>query len=55
MNNDDFLMVQPAPGLFVRDPRPGKPKFLPESGDVVPNDTYWRKRIADGDVLEVSK
>jgi hypothetical protein len=48
------LMVIPAAGLFVRDPRPGKPKFLPVDGDVVPNDPYWRRRINDGDVVEVT-
>lgn len=50
-----FLIVQPVDGVFVRDPRPGKPKFLPQAGDAVPNDTYWRRRITDGDVKEASK
>lgn len=53
MNDNDLLMVRPSSGLFVRDPRPGKPKFLPETGDSVPNDTYWRRRIAAGDVVEI--
>lgn len=45
--------VKPAPGLRV--PIPGTPpKVLPESGAEVPLDEYWRNRLRDGDVIEVT-
>lgn len=47
-NPELYVYVVPAAGKQVRDPRPGKPKFLPETGDRVPNDMYWRRRIAEG-------
>ena len=53
MSDEDYLMVQPVLNVKVRDPRPGRPKFLPENGALVPNDTYWRNRIKDGDVVVV--
>ncbi len=35
-------------GLIVRDPRNEKP--LPDGGDCVPDNSYWRRRLRDGDV-----
>lgn len=44
------MFIKPAPGLVVRDPVSRLP--LPESGREVPDtDTYWYRRIADGDVV----
>jgi hypothetical protein len=51
---EKLIKVKPAEDLSVRDPRLGKPKFLPVEGDTVPNDPYWRRRINDGDVMEVT-
>ncbi|MBI2769992.1 MAG: DUF2635 domain-containing protein [Burkholderiales bacterium] len=33
----------------VRKPTGG---YLPQEGDTVPKDSYWLRRIADGDVVE---
>lgn len=40
--------LTPAPGLVVRDPATGK--ALPPEGAMVPINSYWRRRLADGDV-----
>jgi hypothetical protein len=47
------MFVKPArPDVKVRDPR--SKLHLPESGAEVPDgDTYWTRRILDGDVVEV--
>lgn len=45
------MFVKPAPGLKVRDPV--TKQHLPESGTEVPEDSYWIRRIADGDVVVV--
>lgn len=42
------MFVKPAPGRFVRDPVKGT--FLPESGEQVPDDIFWGRRLKDGDV-----
>jgi hypothetical protein len=36
----------------VRDPRNGK--RLPEGGDGVPDTSYWRRRLRDGDVEKIT-
>lgn len=46
------LHVRPAPGRRVTDPRTGRP--LPERGARVPATQYWHRRLADGDVVEVT-
>ncbi len=43
--------VPSAAGTVVRDPRPGKPRFLPSTGDSVPLDAYWRRRLAEGVIV----
>jgi hypothetical protein len=43
------LFVKPAKGLVV--PRPDNGRVLKEEGEWVKQSTYWRRRIADGDVL----
>lgn len=42
------MFVKPAPGRVVRDPVKGA--FLPESGEQVPDNIFWGRRIKDGDV-----
>lgn len=44
------MFVKPAPGLRVRDPR--SRLHIPETGiEVSETDTYWARRLADGDVV----
>jgi hypothetical protein len=43
------LFLIPAPGLKVRNPV--DKAALPEAGAVMPLDSYWRRRIACGDVI----
>lgn len=48
--NPRRLFVRPGPGLIVRDPETKAP--LPAEGREVPLDTYWFRRLQDGDVVE---
>jgi hypothetical protein len=43
------MFVKPAPGLLVRDPV--TKRHLPESGKEVPENSYWVRRLAAGDVV----
>lgn len=46
------LKLKPArPDLLVRSPSSGRP--LPVEGAEVPNNSYWRRRMKDGDVVTV--
>lgn len=46
------VLLKPArPDLVVRDPQTHQP--LPADGDLKPLDTYWQRRLIDGDVIEV--
>jgi hypothetical protein len=45
------VTIKPAPGLKVR--KPDGP-LLPEEGATVELTSYWRRRLAAGDVIEVS-
>lgn len=45
----DRIFIQPAPGLLVRKPVGG---YLAEAGEEVNRDSYWLRRLADGDVVE---
>lgn len=45
------MYVKPTPDRLIRDPVKGT--FLPESGEEVPNDVFWQRRITDGDVVIV--
>lgn len=47
------VTVKPAPGLLVRMPG-SPPRTLSESGTEVVLDEYWRNRLRDGDVVEVT-
>lgn len=44
------MKVWPAPGRRVRDPATGRP--LTARGANVPDTAFWRRRLADGDVLD---
>ena len=46
------VMLKPAAGKLVRDPVTRK--HLAEEGELKPKNTYWRRRLRDGDVVEVS-
>ena len=46
------MFVKPRPGVKVRDPH--SKLHIPEAGiEVSDTDTYWARRLADGDVVEV--
>lgn len=40
------------PGMIIRDPQTTRP--LPDEGAEVPDSSYWRRRLADGDVSPVT-
>lgn len=47
------MFVKPSsPGLVVRDPV--TMERLPDNGRDVPNNSYWQRRIIDGDVVLVT-
>ncbi|RJX35664.1 MAG: DUF2635 domain-containing protein [Desulfarculus sp.] len=50
MNNDNRAHLAPAPGLVVRDPETFAP--LPPEGAPKPLNSYWRRRLRDGDVTQ---
>lgn len=50
--SDDSIVVKPAPGRLVRDPQ--TLQKLAEAGERKPRDSYWLRRLRDGDVLEMS-
>lgn len=48
---ENELFVKPTPGLRVRNPERGG-ELLPEDGAAVPRNSYWFRRLRDGDVQE---
>jgi hypothetical protein len=44
------MLVKPAPDRKVRDPV--TKRHLPEEGKDVPENTYWLRRLAEGDVVK---
>lgn len=44
------MKLWPAPGRRVRDPANGQ--LLTRRGAEAPDNGYWRRRLADGDVLD---
>ncbi|MDU7778699.1 MAG: DUF2635 domain-containing protein [Aeromonas caviae] len=44
------LTLKPKPGLTVRKPDGNK---LAEAGETVSRNSFWLRRLADGDVTEV--
>lgn len=47
------IIVKPKAGLKIR--RPDTKAFLSEKGERVPNNTFWKRRLLDGDVEEVKE
>ncbi|AIJ10530.1 MULTISPECIES: DUF2635 domain-containing protein [Edwardsiella] len=45
------MFVKPNNGLSVRCPIKGS--LLPKDGAEVPDNTFWRRRLSDGDVVVV--
>lgn len=43
------IFIKPAPGLKVRTPQG---PFLLEEGEAVERDSFWIRRLNDGDVIE---
>lgn len=44
------MFVKPTPGFKVR--RPENPRaFLPDEGDWVERNSFWMRRLFDGDVV----
>lgn len=50
MKEETFFIEPTRPGLIVRDPVTAQP--LPEAGAEKPRNSYWLRRVADGDVRE---
>lgn len=51
MMNKKIFLKPNKPGLIVRNPINGLP--LPASGLTVELNSYWRRRLRDGDVVEL--
>ena len=47
------MFVKPKDGLSVRCPVRGE--ALPKEGADVPDNTFWRRRLKDGDVIPVQE
>ncbi len=50
MNEQPIFFVIPAPGLTVRDPLDNEQ--LPPEGALKPRNSFWLRRLTDGDVNE---
>jgi hypothetical protein len=48
----DKLKVKPAPGVNVRRVENGK--HIDAKGEDVPNNSYYRRRIKDGDLIDIN-
>lgn len=46
-----FKLRPARPKLIVRDPASGLP--LPQAGKTVPRNSYWLRRVKDGDAVEI--
>ena len=47
------IFIKPKNGLKIL--RPDNGRFLRPEGEKVPNTTFWRRRIFDGDVIETKQ
>ena len=45
----ESFVVKPVPGRIVLDPETLQP--LAESGETKPRESYWQRRVLDGDVI----
>ena len=48
----NLKLIKPAPGRRVRKP---DGSLLAEAGEVQAVDTYWTRRLAEGDVVEIEQ
>ena len=48
-----LITITPAPGYSVRDPATGA--VLPAGETALQATTYWRRRIAEGSVQEITR
>jgi hypothetical protein len=48
----ETIFVKPARNLKITVPVNGSYRFLSEDGEPVPRNTYWLRRIKEGDVVE---
>jgi len=53
MSEQTFKLKPANAGITVRDPETRRP--LAAKGEIKPRTPYWMRRIADGDVLDVTK
>lgn len=44
------IFVKPKNGILIK--RPDNGRFLKPEGETVPKNSFWRRRLNDGDVLE---
>lgn len=51
-NSQVRYYILPAAGRKVRDPDTEKFDPIPAAGKSVPQTSYWRRRLRDGDVVE---
>lgn len=47
------VVLKPAPGLKIRMPE-RQMRHLSEAGEAVVLNEYWRRRLADGDVVKAA-
>lgn len=52
MNPSPSFRVKLAAGVLLRDPYSGR---VVTTGESVPRDTFWTRRLADGDVSELEE
>lgn len=50
MNQSQLYVIPATPDIIVRDPQTMQP--VPPEGRTVPDESYWRRRIRDGDLKE---
>ena len=56
MSEKKVLYVKPArPGLCVKIPGAPARSYLPPEGGAVANNSYWRRRLRKGDVVETTE
>lgn len=47
----ELMKIKPKEGLKIK--RPDNGRYLNPEGEDVPKNTFWARRLADGDVVEV--
>lgn len=52
MTMNDVLKIKPAEGKAIRDPL--TMQWLSRDGEEKPRNSYWLRRLADGDVVGVA-